>query len=389
MRVSPLERRAIEARSTGEPFRDYSENVPRWPAGALKLPPSSGVELPRSYPPSAGLDLLRARIAESESRRCGLPLGCENVLVTHGALYGIGLVLRAFLSATDTVICQAPVFRAVGEQLASLVSRVEFVSLASRSGRDLSALAGSLQSHNIAAVYLDSPNNPTGDVLSVDQLEGLHSLCNSTGAILIADIVYADFLLTSEPFVHPAVGDANRWNRLFVVNSVSKAYAAPGLRIGWVLSSPSNIQMLASCLERESIAVSRFGQLYAAQLLEHGNEALIATVRRGAEVVAELAAGMPGAELRTADGGTQFLLELADLDAEWLADHLLRSHRLLVATSANCIAGGRPHLRLPLGHPPEDLAAALSTIRRALSDASVFRASPRAQRPLDAERSHG
>lgn len=84
-----------------------------------------------------------------------------------------------------------------------------------------------------AAIVLISPNNPTGNVVSVPAIREIGELCRQHGLFLVVDEVFSDMLFTAEPLPRPAflLPDVT----VFTINGASKRFASPGLKVSWIV----------------------------------------------------------------------------------------------------------------------------------------------------------
>lgn len=206
-------------------------NEAPWPL----LPPeqSDGAALNR-YPDPQPEELLR--------RLAGLyAVGEEQLLVTRGSDEGIDLLTRVFCRAgQDSVLHCPPTFGmyriAAQAQGAGIVSIPrDAANFSVDEGAVLSAVRGD---ERIRLVFLTSPNNPTGDVLGDGFLEEL--LASARGrALVVVDEAYAEFC--AQPSAAVKVADHEH---LVVLRTLSKAWAAAGLRCGAVIAQPPVIALL-------------------------------------------------------------------------------------------------------------------------------------------------
>jgi histidinol-phosphate aminotransferase len=165
----------------------------------------------------------------------------ENLLVTRGSDEGIDLLVRVFCRAGVDAIAECPpcfgMYRiAAGIQGASTVQ----VPRESKSLRvDVAALCAAITSdRRIHLVFLTSPNNPSGDLLGSGELDTILS-ASKNRAIVVLDEAYIEF--TDTPSASELVaGHPN----LVVLRTLSKAWAAAGLRCGAVIADPQVIDLL-------------------------------------------------------------------------------------------------------------------------------------------------
>ncbi|MEU8664324.1 pyridoxal phosphate-dependent aminotransferase [Actinoplanes philippinensis] len=151
------------------------------------------------------------------------------ITVTGGATEGLNVVLQAVLSPGDEVVVLEPGYESYPAATGLAGGVVRPVRLYGPQWRwrpeELAAAFGP----RTRAVIVNSPNNPTGRVLSAGEWEQLARLCERWDCLLINDAVYEEF--TSEVPASPPAGIAER---LVVLHSLSKSYAISGWRLGWV-----------------------------------------------------------------------------------------------------------------------------------------------------------
>jgi histidinol-phosphate aminotransferase len=165
----------------------------------------------------------------------------QNLLVTRGSDEGIDLLVRVFCRAGLDAIAECPpcfgMYRiAAGIQGASTV-QVPRKSTALRV--DVPALCATITSDaRIRLVFLTSPNNPSGDLLGPGDLEAILSACNDR-AIVVLDEAYIEFTDCNS-----ASGLIAEHPNLVVLRTLSKAWAAAGLRCGAVIADLQVIDLL-------------------------------------------------------------------------------------------------------------------------------------------------
>jgi histidinol-phosphate aminotransferase len=170
----------------------------------------------------------------------GLP--ADHLLVTRGSDEGIDLLTRVFCRAGKDAILQCPptfgMYKISAEtQGADIVSVPRRMEDGFRMDEERTRQA--LRDNDlIRLVYLTSPNNPTGDTVSTDCLKSLLEQADGQ-ALVVVDEAYAEFC--SQP---SASGLLANHENLVVLRTLSKAWAAAGLRCGVVLAQPAVISLL-------------------------------------------------------------------------------------------------------------------------------------------------
>jgi histidinol-phosphate aminotransferase len=166
----------------------------------------------------------------------------EQVLVTRGSDEGIDLLVRVFCRAGQDAIAHCPPTFGM-YQIAAQTQGADIVSVSRNIDDgfrlDEQAVLNRLQQDDrIKLVFLTSPNNPTGDLIENEFLRQLLHLAQDR-AIVVLDEAYAEFCDQAS-----ASGMIAEYENLVVLRTLSKAWAAAGLRCGAVLAQPSVIALL-------------------------------------------------------------------------------------------------------------------------------------------------
>ena len=344
------------------PERDWTnvvENVPCWPQPIATFAPESTDVL--KYAPCEGNVPLLDALVGREQERNRLSISRDQLVITNGGMHAISLVVRSLKRAGNIALVQAPVFTSVAQILRA--AGMELRYFRADDGRvDIDALGSA---RNIGLIYLNSPNNPTGAVLRPETLSQLLDFSRSCHAAILLDAVYDSFIFDDLSFRAPPTGFD--WDRVYVVNSMSKNYGAPGLRLGWVVASTLNIQSISALLECECVSVSGPSQRNAIKLIAQGNSELVAHVRDGRRFVMQTLPSVKGARFIEPMGGTQILVELPVEDVEVFGDYVLTELGLVLATRSQYQGLAGPFIRFPLGAPRALQERALELLSTGLS----------------------
>jgi len=92
---------------------------------------------------------------------------------------------------------------------------------------------------NINLIYLDNPNNPTGQIIPISEIREIVKKANKKNVIVIIDEAYGDYMDNSDS----AINLVHEYNNLVVIRSASKYYGLPNLRIGYIISNKELIDI--------------------------------------------------------------------------------------------------------------------------------------------------
>jgi alanine-synthesizing transaminase len=186
------------------------------------------------YAPSVGILAAREAVADECARR-GMPVSPERVIVTSGTSEGIELALTALAEAGDEVLIPVPTYPLYTAVLAKIGARAVFYCTDASRGwvPDLEHIRSLITPATRALVVID-PNNPTGATYPDDVRRELVEIADRRNIPLLADEVYAD-LAFGGPVA--AIARHNPDAPVLTFSSLSKAYLAPGWRMGWLAAA--------------------------------------------------------------------------------------------------------------------------------------------------------
>ena len=184
------------------------------------------------YLPSAGLLEAREAVAAEYSAR-GVAVSASRVLITDGTSEGIDIALNALVDEGDEVLVPTPTYPLYTAVLAKVNATPIYYRTDPERGwlPDLHHLRSLITPRTRVLVVID-PNNPTGAVYPTAVRRGLIDLAEKHGLTILADEVYSD--LGFEGAV-PLLGTLEPDAPIISFSSLSKAYLAPGWRVGWLV----------------------------------------------------------------------------------------------------------------------------------------------------------
>jgi aspartate aminotransferase len=181
------------------------------------------------YTVHAGLPTLRERVAADYPH---LQLSPDGVVVTAGSQEALYLVLMTLADEGDEVLIPDPGFVAYPTivRMAGGTPRFYRLPAARGFGFDAEEFRRALTPRTKAVVCI-SPSNPTGRVLSRDELAALAGAMSGTGVYLVSDEIYRDLYFTDE---RPASVSEFYKERVVVIGGLSKSMSMTGWRLGWL-----------------------------------------------------------------------------------------------------------------------------------------------------------
>jgi aspartate/methionine/tyrosine aminotransferase len=326
------------------------------------------------YNPSNGSPELRAAIAS-------LYPGADerNVLVTNGSAEANFVTALHLLEPGDNVVFMVPNYMqwwGLGRLFGGEVRTFPLVE-ERRWAPDLDALRRAVDART-RAIVVTNPNNPTGAVLSEDEMAEIAAVADRAGAWLIADEVYAGAELDG-PRTPSFWGRAER---VIVTNGLSKAYGLPGLRIGWIVAPRDLVEQLWGTKDYTTIAPGTLSDLCAQTALRPDVRERIRArtqkiLRTNLPVLLDWLAAQ-GDLFRCVPpraGAIAFVRYAADVPALELTRRLKDEQDVLLVAGEHFGFGDR-FLRIGYGLPKPELEEGLERIRATLAEYDGGRGRP-------------
>ena len=210
------------------------------------------IEIPLNYPEVNGDVQLRERVA-------ALYEGASpnNVLVTVGASEANYILANTLLESGDEIAVMRPTYMQLSGAAANLGANIRPFSLDGTKdwALDLDELKDAV-TPKTKVIAVVNPNNPTGKILSDIEMNAIITIAEKVGAWLITDEVYSG---SERDIDQPATSFFGKYDKVIVVNGLSKAYGLPGLRIGWVVAPTFTTKELWKRHEFTTISSSMLG----------------------------------------------------------------------------------------------------------------------------------
>ncbi|WP_305093894.1 pyridoxal phosphate-dependent aminotransferase [Prescottella sp. R16] len=219
------------------------------------------------YTETFGIRELREEIAGYHSRRSGIDVHADEVVVTTGSSGAFTLLFLAAFDAGDTVVVARPGYPAYRNTLKALGCNVIEIDCGPETRFQPTVAMLEQLDAPPAGLIVASPANPTGTVIDPVELAALARWCDERGTLLISDEIYHGIEFSAESGDGPATACAWETSReSVVIGSVSKYFSMTGWRMGWMLV-PEHLrpalQRLASNMTVCPPAISQYAAVAA------------------------------------------------------------------------------------------------------------------------------
>lgn len=262
-----------------------------------------------------GLASLLDAIVERERVRTGLDLDRDHVLVTAGATGGLGAVAGALLDPGDEVLLLSPYWPLIEGIVRSFHGVPVPVPVIGRVDSPESAVeaVAELATQRTVALYLSTPNNPSGRLLPRSWIEALVGWARARDLWILSDEVYEPFVYAGEHVRALPLAP----ERTFLAQSFSKAYGMAGNRCGYVVGPKAVMSELRKVSTHTFYSTPTAAQLAAVAALAGPGDAWAAAASAQYAATGRAAAARLG--LAAPEGSTFLFFDVADrLDARGL-----------------------------------------------------------------------
>jgi aspartate/methionine/tyrosine aminotransferase len=344
----------------GEPDFDTPANV----RAAAKDALDKGLT---HYPPFAGLADLRAAIAEDSTARKGFAVDPSQVFVTVGGKGVMVYAILALVDPGDEVIVPDPgypiyesITRFVGGTPVPIPIRME-----NQFRLDVDELA-SLITPRTRLLVINSPANPTGGVLTPNDIERIAELAVRHDLVVLADEIYARILYDGAE--HLSIASLpGMAERTIVLDGFSKTFAMTGWRLGYAIVPPALIKAYGTLIINTISGATAFAQAGAVEALrgpQDDVDAMVAEFRARRDIVVDGLNKIPGVKCLKPQGAFYVFPEISGtgLTGAQLADRLLHEAGVCVLAGTAFGGLGTNHIRISYANSRENLSEALGRI---------------------------
>jgi aspartate aminotransferase len=340
------------------------------------------------YLPTTGVPRLRELLAEKMRTKNGIPIGSpDEVVPTNGGTHAIWAVLHALFEPGDEMIVSDPEWPpTMAIAVAAGATPVPVPLHEHLDWRwDLDEVERAITPRT-RAIYVNSPNNPTGGVLTRSDLERIAAIARERHLWVISDEAYEDILFRGE---HVSIASMpGMYERTIPLYTFSKSYAMTGLRLGYFAIKDAALRARAvKVIAYTTSNVNSVVQYGGIGALE-GSQDCIAEYRdelraRRDLFYAGLADAAPG--ILTGNPPDGAFYAFVRITAEWarehgltgpsvswaMAEHLIKHGRIGCVPGVDFGPSAEGYLRLCFGRGRPELAGALASMKAVLAQEAV------------------
>ncbi len=324
------------------------------------------------YTHKRGIPELRQSLASYMGGLYRREMDVERVSVTASGMMAIMMMLQCMVDAGDNVIIVSPVWPNAQSAVRLMGGEPRFVTLDPGTDGwhlDMEKLAAAIDGRT-RAIFVNSPNNPTGWMMPADQVAEMLALARDRGVWILSDEVYARMVYDREAapsFLEVAEPD----DPVIVINSFSKSWAMTGWRLGWLVHPPEHGELFGNVIEFNYSCVPQFLQRGGIVAVEQGEPfvaEMLSHCRRGRDIVAERLPRLNGVvDFRAPEASFYAFFRIDGVtDSLGYARDLVRGAHVGIAPGTAFGPGAETWFRLCFAQTEATLNEAFDRLERAL-----------------------
>jgi aspartate/methionine/tyrosine aminotransferase len=323
------------------------------------------------YVPSAGIPELRQAIADYISKTRNLKVTPEEVVVTPGGKPIMFYTILALVNPGDEVLYPNPGFP-IYESLINFVG-AKPVPIPLEEKNDFSIdreYVKKMITKKTKLIILNSPENPTGGVLSREDLKVVaDSISGRNDAFVLSDEIYSRIIYEGK---HESItAFPGMKDKTILLDGFSKTYAMTGWRLGYGVMHKDLALKVAQLMTNSNSCTSAFTQMAGVEALtgpQSEAERMVSEFKKRREVIVDGLNKVKGITCKKPRGAFYVFpnIEGTGMDCRKLGEHLLNNAGVAVLPGTSFGKYGEGHLRLSFANSVENIKKALERIARAV-----------------------
>lgn len=318
------------------------------------------------YTPNAGTLSFRQAIAEKSYLKELHYDPATEIIVTNGGMGALSLLFLVLLNEGDEVLIQDPQWLNYAAQIAYCGGTAVRVPTDLEHNFEMQPeMIEKCITPKTKALMINTPNNPTGSVMTRQTMEKIAALAVKHDLLVISDDVYNTLLYAGEQ-AHCIAAFPGMKERTVIVNSFSKSYAMTGWRIGFVAAPAEIVDRMTKCQENFNACANAPGQYAATVALEHPElcEELRKTFERRRTILLDGLGKIPGVRCNKPNGAFYVFADISSfgLSSAEFCNRLLDEKKLVCIPGSAFGVCGEGFIRIAYTCSDVDLQEAVRRI---------------------------
>lgn len=323
------------------------------------------------YGPASGLPPLRQTIAEHIAATRGIKVAPDNVVVTPGGKPIMFFTIMACVNEGEEVIYPNPGFPIYESIIDFVGAKSVPLALKEKTGFriDIDDLKRAI-TPKTRMLIINTPQNPTGGILTHDDLVQIAELAIKHDLVILSDEIYSQIVY--DGFKHESIAALpGMQERTIILDGFSKTFAMTGWRLGYGVMPPHLAEMVTKLQINSTSCTASFSQIAGMEALKGPQDdvrKMVEEFRRRRDAIVEGLNQIPGFRCHKPLGAFYVFpnVEGTGKDARWLADYLMNEAGVACLSGTAFGRFGEGFLRFSYANSLENIKLALELIRAAI-----------------------
>lgn len=223
------------------------------------------------YTPSIGLYKLRKAISNHILNKYRISFSPNQILITNGASEAIDIVMRGIINHGDEIILTDPGYVSYEPCVIMAGGKPIHLHLCEKDSFKINPqILKRLITSKTKAIIINYPNNPTGAIMTKDELNEIVKICCEKNVLIVSDEIYSDLVYVNNSGSVLQAGN-NYLDSIIYINGLSKSYSMTGWRIGYIVASRELINCFQKIHQYSTMCPSTISQYAGVEAINNGD----------------------------------------------------------------------------------------------------------------------
>ena len=324
------------------------------------------------YVNSMGISELREAVCEATERDYGYSIKREQVVITPGANSIIYYLIRCGVNPGDEVIIPDPSFPTYLSAINCIGVKPVIVPLAEQNEFRINpADIEKKITDKTRLIIINSPNNPTGSVLTEDEINEIGKIAEKHDLYILSDEIYAKMIYDKNHY--SVTNNDHCKKRTIMLNGFSKPYAMSGWRLGYAIGPENVVERIGLLIQTINSCVPPFVQRAGIKALLDGDESVASMMKeykKRRDLIVKGLNSIPGISCQPPQGAIYVFPDISNTgltDVEF-ADFMLKEAGVALLPGTNFGKYGQGHVRLCYATSIENIEEGITRMRDTISE---------------------
>ncbi len=329
-----------------------------------------------TYTLSSGINELRESISQAYQEDYQITVDSQSeIRITSGAKLGILASIYTLLDRKEAFMVPEPAWVSYPDM--AKIAGAKYIPIPMNKDFSLNQeyILKGIEENKTTTLLINSPNNPSGHILSINEIKFLKDMIEDYDLNIISDEIYNEYIYIDSSF-RTLLTELKDWrDNLIVVNGFAKTYSMTGYRLGWTISNSDVAQGILKFIQASTTCPTNFCQWAGVNAVQNRNEARILINNifpKRREIIFNEIEKTSGLSVGSIDGAFYAFIKytFTDKPSEEVARDILLNAGVCVIPGTAFGRSAEGYLRVTFSRSIEEIQEAFKRIRRYINDAT-------------------